>query len=76
MTTERTLANLNDSEVCQILIEEWSYRRLSRETYDAVMGELERRNHNPSSLATLALLGQPEWYEGKFAPLETRKPQK
>jgi hypothetical protein len=66
MIAERNFKLLSTAQISSYLLETSLNGDLKKSEYDEIMAELKTRDISPEALANLVVLGEPEWYAGRF----------
>lgn len=66
MISERNFKLLSTAEISSYLLEISLNCDLQKSEYDEIMAELETRDIHPEALASLVVLGEPEWYSDRL----------
>lgn len=62
MIAERNFKLLSTAQISSYLLETSLNGGLQKSEYDEIMAELKTRDLHPEVLASLVVLGEPEWY--------------
>ncbi len=66
MIAQRNFKLLSTAEISSYLLETSLAGDLKKAEYDEIMLELGQREIHPEALASLVVLGEPEWYANRI----------
>jgi hypothetical protein len=66
MIAERNFKLLSTAQISSYLLETSLNGDLQKSEYDEIMAELKTRDIHPEALASLVVLGDPEWYSDRL----------